>query len=114
MSGCGSDVGCGPCVGSGLITGRYTLVTISSGPYNAVSTARYIIVVGGLPLTVNLPAAPLVGDWFVVKDGVGTAAASNITVDGNGNTIDGAATQLIATNYGALKFIFNGTEWNVV
>jgi hypothetical protein len=42
--------------------------------------------------TVNLPAAPLNGEVVVVKDGDESLAAFNIIVNGNGNTIDGAAT----------------------
>lgn len=53
------------------------------------------LAIGGVDRTVNLPAAPLNGEVVVVKDGDGSLGNSgpptNIIVNGNGNTIDGAA-----------------------
>jgi hypothetical protein len=47
---------------------------------------------------------------FTVKDIGGNASTSNITVYGGGSNIEGAATKLINTNYGSVKFecIYNG------
>jgi hypothetical protein len=64
---------------------------------------------------VTLPAR---GMFAWVKDGAGNAAADNITVvpDGttNNTTIDGAANQVISSNYGHTLFFHNGTEWGVI
>jgi hypothetical protein len=49
---------------------------------------------------------------IVVKDESGGAAANNITIDGNGaETINGAATLVINTNYGVAVLYNNGTGW---
>jgi hypothetical protein len=66
------------------------------------------------PATVNLPATPTTNARFTVKDASGAASTNNITVSGNGHTIDGAATQVIATNFGAFTAIFNGTNWFII
>lgn len=49
---------------------------------------------------------------YIIKDESGGAAANNITVDTAGSAlIDGAATAVIATNYGVLRIYCNGTNW---
>ena len=52
---------------------------------------------------------------YVVKDGKGIAGANTITVtvSGGGN-IDGAASATITGNYGALVFVSDGTNWNIL
>lgn len=72
--------------------------------YTALTAAR----------TVNLPAASTLkdGNSFEVKDEAGTAGANNITIDPNGSeTIDGAATAVVNSNYGCIKFYTDGTNW---
>ena len=59
-------------------------------------------------VTVKLPAHPVSGQIYVIKDGGGMAGTYNITVDGNGNRIDGENTSVILTNYGARSFCFIG------
>lgn len=68
----------------------------------------------GATTAVTLPANPSRGDHRVVKDGNGDAATYNITVSPAAGTIDGASTYVIAENYGAAIFEYNGTEWGVV
>lgn len=65
-------------------------------------------------LTIKLPPSPAAGDTYDIKDGVGIAATNNITVDGNGNTIDGFTTIPLAFNYSSVTLIYNGTEWNII
>jgi hypothetical protein len=58
-----------------------------------------------------------VGRRIAVKDGKGDAGVNNITVSPDGataTTIDGAATQVISTNYGVCEVIYSGVEWSVV
>ena len=63
--------------------------------------------------TVTLPAAPNTDSRITVKD-TGNSSANNITVDGNGNDIDGSATTLINSDLAALTFHFDGADWWVV
>jgi hypothetical protein len=62
--------------------------------------------------TINLPAAPTTGEKHLIIDDTGSAGANNITVQGNGNNINGAASKTINSNYGSLLVVFNGTQWN--
>lgn len=104
---------------STIWTGQLWLIpTIktSAGAY-VVSTTETFIVINktvGAATTVTLPASPNTGRMLIVKDGKGDAGANNITVDGNGKTIDSAATKVISTNYDLRRLIYNGTEWNLI
>jgi hypothetical protein len=72
-----------------------------------------------LPAAANWPACPSATATscpvYTVKDGAGNAATFPIVVTtADAKTIDGAISATISTNYGAQKFILNGTQWNVV
>ena len=52
------------------------------------------------------------GRFIDIKDESGGAAANNITVATEGSeTIDGAATATISTNYGVVRLYSDGTNW---
>jgi hypothetical protein len=64
--------------------------------------------------TITLPASPVQGDTYIVKDATGFALTKNITVDGNGNNIDGSATDVLATNYAGRTYTFvTSLGWSV-
>ena len=49
---------------------------------------------------------------LIIKDESGTAGTNNITVDPAGiQTIDGASSATISTNYGSLRLYCTGTKW---
>lgn len=49
----------------------------------------------------------------IIKDAKGNAGSFNITITGDGNTIDGAASTVINTNRGVVRLVWSGIEWNV-
>jgi hypothetical protein len=62
-------------------------------------------------VAVNLPPGA-VGQEFVIKDGKGDAGANTITVTPNGgDTIDGAASKTITTNYGVMRLLYLASGW---
>jgi hypothetical protein len=65
-------------------------------------------------INITLPLSPVAGKEIIIKDAVGLCATNNITVLGNGKTIDGASSFVMNTNYKALNLIFDGTTWMVV
>jgi hypothetical protein len=72
-----------------------------------------------LPASSNWPSCPSASSAacpvYVIKDGAGNAATFPIAVTAaDGKTIDGTASNAITTNYGAVSFILNGTQWNVL
>jgi hypothetical protein len=67
--------------------------------------------------TVNLPDSTGLGEGaeLVIKDYKGNAAANNITITPFGtDTIEGAASLPINTNYGAYRLSKSGTDWVIV
>ena len=66
------------------------------------------------PRTITLPPLDSVPLWveYIVKDESGGAGANNITIDGDGaETIDGAATKVINSNYGVFRLLRGETAW---
>lgn len=69
------------------------------------------------PIIVTLSQYPFLGQIHTLKDVTGTASPTNsIGLDGNGNLIDGVATQpnfiQVADGWGTVRF--NGLGWDVV
>lgn len=88
------------------VTGFYTN---APGDYY-VSVTNY----AGLATVTNwLPVSVTNGVTFVLKDGVGSAAATNIVwATLGGYTIDGAANTTISSNFGSKKVILNSVNTN--
>jgi hypothetical protein len=63
--------------------------------------------------TVTLPASPTTGQTVPVKDSSGQATLYPITIDGNGNTIDGSATISLSLDRASVTLIHNGTSWDI-
>jgi hypothetical protein len=89
-----------------FVTGATTLG--SSDFVTLVSTT-------GGTVTVTLPASPVAGQVYYIKD-TGNALTNNITIAGNGNNIDGAATATINTDFGAVQLVYDDFlgEWFVL
>lgn len=68
------------------------------------------------PVTVTLRTAQLrAGRTCTLKDESGAAATNNITIATEGSeTIDGAATDTIAGDYGGVTYYSDGTNWFTV
>lgn len=118
------------------VTGPYSIVNTGGGntvrdnqgvsPRVATATnytiTGYEVVVGvtstAAARTITLPAATavLAGQVFTVKDESGAAATNNITVARAGtDTIDGATSKVVNTNYGFVRFYSDGvSKWFVV
>ena len=80
------------------------IVTVKSGPktwteksgnYTATAGDKLFIDVSGGTATVTLPASPNMGNEVRVIDATGNAATNNITINRNGNNINGAADNLV-------------------
>jgi hypothetical protein len=66
------------------------------------------------PCTVNLPAG-VDGQYFVIIDGLGDASTNNITITPDGaETINGQATLVLDSDYGAYALAFKTGNWSVI
>jgi len=91
---------------------------VASSPYVVTDASEYFIPVNtGAARTIQLPNSPAAGAGrvFIVKDATGTASSFNISVTTPGGTvtIDGNTTYTMATDFQALQFIFDGTNYYV-
>lgn len=60
--------------------------------------------------TLTLPASPALGDTIAIYDASGTAATNNITIDRNGNKINGQTENaIIDVDQAIASFIYTGT-----
>lgn len=101
-----------------LLSGLVIPVTTATTPSYAVLGTDYIINcdAGGGVITVTLPAATaLAGRTFVIRDGTGSAAVNNITINGGGTNLVGggaaAATKVLSAAYSGATVYSNGTVW---
>ena len=94
----------------------YVSVNHAASPYTALATDYYISadVTAGV-VSIFLPNAPVTGRVYIVKDKVGLAATSNITVTTPGGTvtIDGVTSYAMNTAYQSLQVIFDGTNYQI-
>ncbi|MCP3665739.1 MAG: hypothetical protein GY696_25130 [Gammaproteobacteria bacterium] len=94
------------------------ITTVAAATYDLLATDDILDVTytSTGAVAVTLPTAQVVaGRTIVVKDAGGGAASYNITIDTEGSeTIDGAATAVISTNYAAVTIYCDGTNWMVI
>lgn len=92
----------------------YTGVTHAQSPYTTLVGDYYISadVTGGV-ITIRLPNSPATGRVYIVKDRVGLAPTSNISISTVGGvvTLDGVTTYIMNTAYETIQFVFNGTAY---
>lgn len=92
-------------------------LTTTAVSYNVLVTDYFIGVTSNAAArTITLPSTAIAGQTFTVKDQAGTAGGSGggfaITVDAaGGKTIDGAASATINSDYGSLRFYYDGTNY---
>ncbi len=80
-----------------------TDVTLTTG-----STYVQLVNVASSGITVTLPANPIDGQVFRIKDAAGSALAYNITIARNGKLIDGGTIDgILNTDNGALEIVYN-------
>jgi len=91
--------------------GYSTQAISSSGPISSGIT--YLVDTSGGALSFTLPA-PAANIYVIVKD-IGNAETNSITVNKNSSeTIDGAASYVISSNYGSATFVSDGTNWFII
>ncbi|MBF57742.1 MAG: hypothetical protein CME80_08490 [Halomonas sp.] len=79
--------------------------------YAAVKGDRLLANTSAGAFTITLPSAPSSGDEVWFADPGASWATNNLTVDGNGNSIDGEATFTANLNKGYFAAIYNGAAW---
>jgi lysophospholipase L1-like esterase len=91
-----------------------TAVTTVTGSTSLTGVHHTVLVdAGSGSRTINLPAASgITGKEYIIKKIDGSA--NTVTIDGNGSeTIDGATTQVISTQYTSMTIRSNGSNWYI-
>jgi hypothetical protein len=89
----------------------YSFSAVTSNTTLTTGSTYVILANPSAEITIILPAIPFKGQVFKIKDISGLALTYNVIISGNGMNIDGNATAVINTNYGALELMYNGTSW---
>jgi hypothetical protein len=98
--------------------GGYTIVNVTSTTHTATETSGTVILLvdattAGGNVTINLPTAVGNTAQFIINkidSGVNT-----VTIDGSGSeTINGALTQVIYTQYVSLSVVSNNANWFII
>lgn len=82
-----------------------------------VTTADEVVIVkktSGAATVVNLPASPVLGDSYVIKDGKFDAASNNITLTPASGNIEGASTYVLNQNGQTARLLYDGTQWLLI
>ncbi len=91
---------------------------VNAATYDTLSTDYCLLVAYSVTGTcaIRLMTADMAnGRVITIKDSGGNAATHNITISTEGvETIDGAATAVIAANYGVVRLISDGSNWYIV
>lgn len=93
----------------------YTQKVIITSNYSATTANHVIFCSGTSAITLTLPASPVDGQVYKIKD-VNNAFLYNVTISGNGNTIDSSPTFTINTQRGGVEIVYDQTldEWMVM
>lgn len=97
---------------------EYSLTTVGASTYNVGGSDALIIVdyTATAPCTITIPSAQRrQGRRISIKDSGGNAGTNNVTIaTGGSETIDGAATAVLSTDYESVDLICNGTNWFII
>jgi hypothetical protein len=103
----GSSVSLGGNLDVNSVNWQSLITADGSTTTTAVAGEGYIIDTTSNTHTVNLPASPSIGDKVVIKDYAGTFGTNNVTINRNGNNIQGVANNsLISTNRASLTLVY--------
>jgi hypothetical protein len=91
---------------------KKTEIPTSISTNTNLSTGRRYFVTSSSALTLTLPASPALNDEIQIIDASGNASTYNITVDRNGNLINGGTGNLIIdTNGGWYTLLYTGSTY---
>lgn len=92
--------------------GTFYNYTLQSGTSYTAIANDFVVASNTGTVTITLPPATTVNDTIIVKK---TGSGGTVTVDGDASeTIDGALTFVISTQYQSITLISDGTNWLVV
>lgn len=67
----------------------------------------------GAAFSINLPSGPVSGETHTIKDWLGNAGTYNISIQGNGDPVDGLSAYALNFNYQSVSMTFAFGKWGV-
>jgi hypothetical protein len=86
---------------------------VKSAAYTAVAGEKVAADVTAGAWTLTLPLTPISGAVVMVSVIDGDAATNNLTIDGNGNNIQGDTTLIYDVPLATVWLVYNNTEWRL-
>ena len=88
----------------------------STGTTDIALLDEYVTVNAPGIVTLRLPSSPVDGEGHIFKDTSGVASVNNITIDGNGNLIDGISTYEMSIDYQGIQVVYSVASgmWSLV
>jgi hypothetical protein len=95
---------------------RHVTNLVANGSDGYITPDEELVAITSLtaPTAIHLPAFPVLGDTYEIKDTTGNAATFPVTVSGNGSFIDGYAGSVINQAYAFKIFTWTGSSWSTV
>tara|TARA_R110000822_G_scaffold173187_1_gene312788 strand:- start:2020 stop:2739 length:720 start_codon:yes stop_codon:yes gene_type:complete len=91
----------------GITQKGYNTITDSNTPYTAVAGDQVLANTTANPITITLPAAPVVGDEVTIIDTRGTWGSNNCIIDRNSKPINSGTSNLtLSTNGQAITLVY--------
>lgn len=102
--------------GGGSPQNVYVAKVVITGSTTLNSSNFVVFANHSAAITITLPASPVDGQVYKIKDVSGNAGTNTITVSGNGNNVDGSPSVLINTSGGGVELCFEASlnSWFVM
>jgi len=92
----------------------YSVRLITSAPSTLTTTDTVVLINVASPSAITFPAGTS-GQFYTVIDTSGAANTNNITITASGGQLlNGAASYVINSVFGAVTFQFDGTNWHIL
>jgi hypothetical protein len=106
-------------VENNIIDGIWSIVSVAiddgNSPYTVDCDAVQLVIAdsSSAGVTINLPAVASSANKYLTVKHVGSS--NNVVLDGNGSeTIDGATTHTLSTQYDVVRVYCDGSAWHVI
>jgi hypothetical protein len=100
-------------VTKGFANSSFSQVATETADYTMQNTDEIVLMdASSGNTTVTLPASPIQGKRITVKKI--DAGLNTVTIDGNGNTLDGNPNKVISVPFQFYEFVFNGSGWFLI
>lgn len=101
--------------GANTAPGHFRTITASPATLRATDKRVFVKLAAPGPVALTLPATPLVGWVYTIIDSNGDSSTNPITISPSSGTINGTASLVLASNFGSVQLLYQGSGiWRAV